>query len=68
LGSAFPASTPDTQFAYSYGANPADLPMEAGSAYNVMLRLDNGQTLALSDQQVREGETRLVKVKLSDFK
>ena len=66
--SASPAAQPDTPFATAYSANPADLPLLAGTDYNVVLKLDNGQSLTLPHQQVRAGVTQTVKVGASDFK
>ncbi len=66
--SASPAAHPDTPFATAYSANPADLPLLAGTDYNVVLKLDTGQSLTLPHQQVRAGVTRAVKVSASDFK
>jgi hypothetical protein len=65
---AFPAGNPDTPFAFTYGANPADLVLQAGTSYNLVLTLDNGQRLTLPNQQVREGQTQLIKVNVRDFK
>jgi hypothetical protein len=65
---AYPTGNPDTPFAFSYSANPADLALQAGTSYNLVLTLDTGQKLTLTNQQVREGEVQPIKVNIRDFK
>ena len=68
VANATEASQSDRPFAFAYSANPADLPLQAGVTYTVVVTLDNGRRLTLANQQVGEGETRTVPVSASDFK
>ena len=65
---AFPPDQPDQEFAYTYGANPVDLPLRAGVSYTIRIVLDGGQELILTDQQLQEGEVQQITVNRRDFK
>jgi hypothetical protein len=65
---AYPVSNPDTYFAGAYATNLADLPLQGGAAYNILVTLGDGRQLTLANQQVAEGETRSVAVSVNDFK
>jgi hypothetical protein len=64
----YPAGQRDQQFALTVGANPADLPLQAGQAYDLEVRLDGGGKLTLEGQQVAEGEVKTVRVSEREFK
>lgn len=64
---AYPAGTRDTSFASVYGQNPLELIVRAGTAYDVVVRLD-GKQLELNSISLEEGATKIVQVNAGDFK
>jgi hypothetical protein len=65
--SAFAAGTRDNGFATVYGANPVDLIVRAGSAYDVVVKLDS-KTYTLNGVSLPEGATKVIQINASDFK
>ena len=57
-GEAYGPADANLPFASSYALNATDLPLLAGVAYRVVLKLDNNQLLTLSNQQVSAGQVQ----------
>lgn len=64
---AYPTGTRDSSFATVYGANPLELIVRAGLAYDLVTKLD-GRTFELDNISLEEGTMRLIKLNASDFK
>lgn len=59
---------PDSTFAHDYERNPLDLPVRAGTDYDITVRLRDGKALTLQKKGVKEGETIEVKVSVDMFR
>jgi len=64
---AYPAGTRENSFHAVSGANPLELIVRAGNAYDVVVKLDN-KTYTLNGVSLPAGATKVIPIAASDFK